>query len=227
MIGLFPVIGIPPLSLCNVFAEHPGKLLGMCASQWTSSELLETGSELALQNQKNLVSSRLLLPMLQKINQLSITEYLLQLPAVGSSSSYNFPLMYFWMLWLAISHFLSPDSPFQNLPATGSYWPVPHILMLLSAKKENERRLLFQIPLSVLLCQLCSIPRTCLRSKKECSFCYKAMSVLLPCRKRTAAKKESLQNSCRTQHEISFMAAKNSSFARFENTSCRSYQVAG
>lgn len=46
-------------------------------------------------------------------------------------------------------------------------------------------------------------------------------------RVRTAANKENMQNSCRTQHEISFTETKTSSFVRFENTSCSSYQVAG
>lgn len=225
MIGLFPVIGIPPLSLCNVFAEHPGKLLGMCASQWTSSELLETGSELALQNQKNLVSSRLLLPMLQK----------------------NKPVKYYWVFVTASccgKQQLLQLSTHVFLNALASHFPFSFSWLTFS-KSASDRFLLacathfnasvckerkwekVTFPDSPLSAILCSIPRTCLRSKKECSFCYKAMSVLLPCRKRTAAKKESLQNSCRTQHEISFMAAKNSSFARFENTSCRSYQVAG
>lgn len=126
-------------------------------------------------------------------------------------------------------YFLSPDSPFQNPPAIGSYWLVPHILVLLSAEKENESRLFFWILLSVLLCQLCSILQTCLSSKmgmfpfatKPCQCHFHTGRV------RTAANKENMQNSCRTQHEISFTETKNSSFTRFENTSCSSYQVAG
>lgn len=97
-------------------------------------------------------------------------------------------------------YFLSPDSPFQNPPAIGSYWLVPHILVLLSAEKENESRLFFWILLSVLLCQLCSILQTCLSSKmgmfpfatKPCQCHFHTGRV------RTAANKENMQNSCRT-----------------------------
>jgi len=58
------------------------------------------------------------------------------------------------MLCPARSRFPSPDSPSQNLPATGSYWPVPHILVLLSAEKEHDSKVSSRILLSVLLRQL-------------------------------------------------------------------------